>query len=197
MLWTHILTLAALYTLPGGAPVTIPATFTPDGIIVRVTVDGRGLDFLLDTGSSINSIDPGVAHDLQLVASGKHAVINGRQIDASQTTVAEMHVGPLTLKDVPTTVLPWNNDTEGARIVGILGCDFIAGSVVGIDFGKATVTLSARGLQSLRPRSDCPAPAKAALDSSDFDGIFGRNALSPFAIFLDYTNRVVYFKIEK
>ena len=41
-----------LFDLQGRASVTIPADFTPDGIIVRMNVGQRGLDLVLDSGSS-------------------------------------------------------------------------------------------------------------------------------------------------
>jgi len=123
------------------APVDIPATFGRSGIIVRVTINGRGLDFLLDSGAAGLAIDPGVAHQLGLTAYGISNQTIGGDVNISRTRVPEMGVGPLRLHDVAFSVVPINDYADGRRIVGVLGCDFIAASVVGIDFQKSTVTL--------------------------------------------------------
>jgi predicted aspartyl protease len=272
------------YTLPVGTAVTLPARFTSSGIIVRATIAGRGLDFKLDTGASSITIDPGVAHDLQLQTFGTFTGTIGGELDESETKIADMQIGPLSLKDVAASVIPLSENTDDSRIVGLLGCDFIAGSVVGIDFGQKTVTLypsagfnpfavgatvrrsidvddclpriagsvesvpgsflidtgafttvlyknyirklpqshiggdaDIRGIMAvggavhtqevmvsdlvLGPvqfkSAEVTEPLTSTFDIRDYDGIFGRNALSPFAIYLDYTNRVVYFKLEK
>jgi predicted aspartyl protease len=122
-------------------PMVIPATFARSGIIVRVTINGRGLDFLLDSGASGLAIDPGVAHQLGLSAYGVTNQTIGGDVDLSRTRVPEMQVGPLQLKDVAFTVVPLSRYEDGLRIVGILGCDFIASAIVGIDFQKSTVTM--------------------------------------------------------
>jgi predicted aspartyl protease len=122
-------------------PMDIPATFGRSGIIVRVTINGRGLDFLLDSGASGLAIDPGVAHQLGLTTYGISNQTIGGDVDISHTRVPELQVGPLHLKDVVFSVVPLSRYEDGARIVGILGCDFIASAVLGIDFQKATVTM--------------------------------------------------------
>ncbi|HET9392255.1 MAG TPA: aspartyl protease family protein [Candidatus Rubrimentiphilum sp.] len=128
-----------LYTID--KPLSIPATFGRSGIIVRVTVNGRGLDFLLDSGAGGLAIDPGVAHQLGLTTYGRSNQTIGGEVDVSRTRIPELDVGPLKLHDVAFSVIPMNYYTDGVRIVGILGCDFIASSIVGIDFQKSTVTL--------------------------------------------------------
>ena len=122
-------------------PMDIPATFGRSGIIVRVTINGRGLDFLLDSGASGLAIDPGVAHQLGLTTYGISNQTIGGDVDISRTRVPQMQVGPLHLKDVTFSVVPLSRYEDGSRIVGILGCDFIASGVLGIDFQKSTVTI--------------------------------------------------------
>lgn len=122
-------------------PLVVPATFGRSGIIVRVTINGRGLDFILDSGASGLAIDAGVAHRLGLTTYGVSNQTIGGDIDISRTRVPEMQVGSLQLKDVAFSVVPLSRYEDGVRIVGILGCDFIASAVVGIDFKKSTVTL--------------------------------------------------------
>ncbi len=138
----------ALYTID--KPVVIPAVFSKSGIVVRVTINGRGLDFLLDSGASGLAIDPGVAHQLGLTAYGVTNQTIGGDVDISRTRIPDLSVGPLHLHDVAFSVVPISHYAEGSRIVGVLGCDFIASSVLGIDFQKSTVTLYPSGFD---PRS--------------------------------------------
>lgn len=133
----------ALYTID--KPIVIPAVFSNTGIVVRVTINGRGLDFLLDSGASGLAIDPGVAHQLGLTAYGITNQTIGGDVDISRTRVPDLFVGPLHLHDVAFSVVPISHYAEGSRIVGILGCDFIASAVLGIDFQKSTVTLYSPG----------------------------------------------------
>jgi predicted aspartyl protease len=128
-----------LYTIDN--PLVIPATFGRNGIVVRVTINGRGLDFLLDSGAGGLAIDPGVAHQLGLASYGVTNQTIGGDVNISRTRVPELDVGPLHLHDVAFSVVPISVYADGVRIVGILGCDFIASAVVGIDFQKSTVTL--------------------------------------------------------
>ncbi len=133
----------ALYTID--KPVVIPAAFSKSGIVVRVTMNGRGLDFLLDSGASGLAIDAGVAHQLGLSAYGLTNQTIGGDVNISRTRVPDMLVGPLHLHDVAFSVVPISHYAEGSRIVGILGCDFIASAVIGIDFQKSTLTLYPSG----------------------------------------------------
>lgn len=133
----------ALYTID--KPVVVPALFTQSGIVVRVTIDGRGLDFLLDSGASGLAIDPGVAHQLGFTTYGVTNQTIGGDVNISRTRVPNLVVGALQLHDVAFSVVPISRYVEGARIVGVLGYDFIASSVLGIDFQKSTVTLYPSG----------------------------------------------------
>jgi predicted aspartyl protease len=129
----------ALYTI--NKPIVIPATFSTGGIIVRATIQGRGLDFLLDSGASGLAIDPGVAHQLGLTSYGLTNQTIGGDVNISRTRVPDLFVGPLHLHDVAFSVVPISHYVDGSRIVGVLGCDFIASSVLGIDFQKSTIML--------------------------------------------------------
>lgn len=136
-----------LFTLSGSAPVVLPARFTTDGIAIAATIAGRTYEFTLDTGASTSAIDPGTAHALGLTSTHKTTVrgvrseIAGGTYDRSFTRVAEMTVGPLSLHDVPLEEIPMDKVNTDDGVVGLLGCNFIAGSVVAIDLNAGTVTL--------------------------------------------------------
>lgn len=123
------------------SPTVVPAKFTAKGIVVRVMVGTRGLDFLLDSGASGLFIDPGVAHDLGLRGYGRTSQTIGGDIDISKTRIPELHIGALELHDVAFNEAPLSQYADGDRIVGILGYDFIASAILGIDFQKTSITL--------------------------------------------------------
>ena len=133
-----------LFAFTESKPYVAPARFTREGIVVRIAVGVRKLDFLLDTGSTDIVIDPGVAHQLGLPRYGKSNVTIGGDVDFSETLVPDLTLGPLHGKDVAFAVLPVNIEVddrkENREIVGLLGFDFLSTSVVAIDFKKETVT---------------------------------------------------------
>jgi hypothetical protein len=133
-----------LFSLPGNKPLVLPARFESDGIVIRATINGRGLDFLLDSGSDSLMIDPGIAHDLGLPSYGIDRQTMGGDVDISRTRIPSMSIGPLQLRDVVFEITPLSMQTDDARVVGILGCDFLASAIVGIDFKRQTVTLYPR-----------------------------------------------------
>lgn len=163
-----------LYTVE--QPTLIPATFGRNGIVVRVSINGRGLDFLLDTGAGGLVIDPGVAHQLGLTTYGRSNQTIGGDVDISRTRIPQIDVGPLHLHDVAFSVVPMSAYVDGVRIVGILGCDFIASAVMGVDFQKSTLTLypasfdpHALGMFSLPLQMDDGVPRVQA----SFEGVPG------------------------
>jgi predicted aspartyl protease len=163
-----------LYTID--QPLPIPATFGRDGIIVRVNVKGRGLDFLLDSGAGGLAIDPGVAHQMGLTSYGRSTTTIGGEINVSRTRIPERDVGPLKLHDIAFSEIPMSYYADGQRIVGILGCDFIASAIVGIDFQHSTVTLypssfdpRALGMFTLPLQMDDGVPRVQA----SFEGVLG------------------------
>ncbi len=132
----------ALVSFPAGvASVVLPAQFGRSHVDVRVTVAGRGLDFILDTGASGIVMDREVAHELGLREYGtRSAVIAGRYTTA-RTIVPELRVGELTMRDVAVQLVPqgWNTD-PGVKEVGLLGFDFLAELGLTIDYEHQRVT---------------------------------------------------------
>ncbi len=134
-----------IFTTPSNSPVQVPARFTPQGIIIRAIVNGRGLDFLLDSGASGLFIDPGVAHELGLTAFGRSAeTIGGGDIDYGRVRIAKMTIGSLDLNNVVFTTAPMDDTVGGSRIVGLIGFDFLASGIFGIDFKAQRLTLYPR-----------------------------------------------------
>lgn len=136
---------ASLFSFPSDKPVALPAVFNRGSIIVRLTINGRGLDFLFDSGSSGIFIDPGVAHELGLKTYGRVTGTIGGNFDESRTIVPDVSVGDLHMKNVEFGVAPISDNYPLVKVVGLLGYDFIASAIIGADYGASTLTAYPHG----------------------------------------------------
>ncbi|GAC1571813.1 MAG: hypothetical protein NVS3B7_02200 [Candidatus Elarobacter sp.] len=145
---------------PAVRTVALPAQFGRAHIVVRVTIGGRGLDFLLDTGASGIFIDAAVAHELGLEAYGQRSTVGAGRYATARTIVREMRVGDLVMHDVAAQTIPqgWN-ESGGMKSVGLLGYDFLAELGVTIDYEHEQVTVVRRS--DFQPPTD---PHTTALD---------------------------------
>jgi predicted aspartyl protease len=135
----------ALVEFPAGATsVALPARAARDVFVVRLTIGGRGCDFMLDTGASGIVIDDDVASALHLTAYG--ATSNGANAGryVSRTVVAShVAVGDLSMHDVVMRTIPHlgaERSTDDFRIVGLLGFDFIDAVSLKLDYDAGTIT---------------------------------------------------------
>jgi predicted aspartyl protease len=126
---------------PGVTSVPLPVKFGSEHVFVRITIGGRGLDFVLDTGSSGITLDNEVARQLGLTAYGTHSAITAGRYTTARTIVPEMRVGQLSMKDVAVQLVPDGaNEAFGVKTVGLLGFDFLAELGVTIDYEHQRVT---------------------------------------------------------
>lgn len=133
-----------LFTYAGDTPLQIPARFTRDGILIRLTIDGRGMDFVLDSGASGLFMDPGAAVELGLKPVGRYTQTVGRDVDEGRVRVPHITLGALSIDDAVFHTIPFDHDMGGSRVVGLVGFDFLASGIFGIDLKKQTVTLYPR-----------------------------------------------------
>jgi len=126
----------------GKGSVDLPATFIDGEIVVRITVGGRGLDFVLDTGARGITIDNGVARELGLQTYGEYRDFAAGPYTSGHARIPEMRVGDLTMHDVAVQLAPETGD-DGAfvKTVGLLGFDFLAELGVTIDYEHQRVTV--------------------------------------------------------
>lgn len=157
----------SLFDLAGRDAVVIPARFTDDGIIVRVWIKGRGLDCLLDSGSSDLVLDRGVADELGLASSGEVRMSYAGDIAIANARAPDLSVAGLTARDVAVSTvrldehfstLPRGAEFPDTRIVGLLGTDFIGSGALEIDFKNKTVTLRRSASPDLANRGWSPLP---------------------------------------
>ncbi|HET6276598.1 MAG TPA: aspartyl protease family protein [Candidatus Cybelea sp.] len=133
-----------LFDLSGRDSVVIPARFTDEGIVVPVSIGGRGLDFLLDSGDSDLLIDPGIARELGMTPMGAVRMSFAGDFILANARAADLSIGELRAKNVALSTanfsewLWWHPDH---RVVGLLGGDLIAAGALEVDFEKKVVTL--------------------------------------------------------
>lgn len=131
----------SLFTFSSLDPVVLPTEFDHARIFVRLTINGRGLDFLLDSGAAGIFIDPGAAHQLGLPTYGKRSETMGGNLDISQTIVPLVTIGSIQLKNAVFDIAPVGGEEgAGTRAVGLIGYDFLASATIGVDFKNETVT---------------------------------------------------------
>jgi Aspartyl protease len=129
------------FDLGGRSSVAIPADLSDGRIVVRLNVGSRGLDFILDSGASVSVIDAGVAAQLGLPLFDTHRGSFGGDFTDSKTRIPQLTIGDITAANVPMTVIAHQEQSDTRRVVGLLGCDFIASGALLIDYGTKTVTL--------------------------------------------------------
>ncbi len=122
------------FAFAGDAPVEVPATFTEDGIIVRLTIAGRGLDFVLDSGASGVAIDRATAQSLGLTLHGRNVATIGGDFSLSEARIPDVAIGSLHARDLAVDVIPFAAPVGDMKVVGLLGSDFFASGAVTVDF---------------------------------------------------------------
>jgi hypothetical protein len=133
---------AAVIFPSGVNDVALPVQFVDEHIVVRVEIDGRGLDFLLDSGAPVTEIDDTVARQLGLPI-GPFSFPAGdplRAPGADGTIIPAMRIGGLTLHDVPAALSRFRPQFgPSTRIVGGIGYDLLSAVVAKIDYVHDTV----------------------------------------------------------
>ncbi|HEY5425202.1 MAG TPA: aspartyl protease family protein, partial [Candidatus Tumulicola sp.] len=122
------------------AATDIPDRTTRAGFVVRVNLDGRGLDFLLDSASDESILDRNVAHDLNLPTYGQTTKLaDGRPV-TYRTTLADADVAGIHLRNFTVSCSDFAYDPDSRiRIVGVLGYDFFAANVLHFDFANGRI----------------------------------------------------------
>lgn len=131
-----------LFAFSSTAPVVVPAEFTSKGIIVRVTIEGRGLDFKLDSGASDIVLDEGVARQLGLTISDVHKGSFSGDYSAGRSRAPNFSVGSLHAQNVAITTIPFSQRIGPTKVVGLLGGDFFASERVAVRFQNETLAVS-------------------------------------------------------
>jgi predicted aspartyl protease len=135
---------AKLVQFPAGKQsIKLPAQIVYGDIIVRVNIGDRGLDFILDSGSSGIAIDSDVARQLGLTRFGESVETTAGSYIQTRAIVPDMRIGDIHLTNVMVDSLPFQSQENfSTKAVGLLGYDFIANAVLKIDYDHGTVEAS-------------------------------------------------------
>ncbi len=175
-----------LFDLSGRDAVVIPARFTDHGIVVRASIAGRGLDFLLDSGSSELVVDRSLADQLGMKSTGAVRQSFAGDYTVSSALAPDLSLAGLTAHNVAFSTIPldaissaigFDEKLAGEQIVGLLGTDLIGSGALEVDFQSKTLTLyrqtpsdlAQRGWSALPLRLDYAVP----LIQGAFSGVPG------------------------
>jgi len=137
---------------PGVDSVVLPTIFgRGNHIYVRLTVDGTGYDFLLDSGAGVGiSVDPSAVAKMHLKTfNAMQNSANAGRIDTATARIDSLAIGPLTMHDIVVREIPFTNEDAGVKGVGLLGFDFFAELGVAIDYEHQTVTVHRYGTYTI------------------------------------------------
>ncbi len=122
--------------------VELPAHFRYDTVTVRLTINGRGLDFELATGAPESLIDRDVARELDLPTFGQLTTTAKGDNLGYDTQIEHATIGSLALTNFGVRALEFNyHASQDTKVVGLLGYDFLSNAFVKIDYPNEKVTL--------------------------------------------------------
>ena len=172
--------------------VHLPAHIVNNRIYVRLDIAGRGLDFLLDSGSSTINIDAAVAREIGLGIVGRAAQTVAGTYATGRVIVPNVGIGTLAMHDVVMHTVPIDQREKTVRVVGLLGFDFFDAVGLKIDYANGAVDAYRPGLIS-PPANAIPvdvtlntgAPVAHAMfgDASGEDFVVDTGAAFPFVLF--------------
>jgi hypothetical protein len=137
-----------------------PSSYFKSHIVVRVIINGRGLDFALDSGASGILIDKDVATELGLKRYGISGQTLEGEADRSRVVIPELHIGDLVMRNIAAYSVPFGMRTaDTEKVVGLLGFDFIASVGLKVDWDKRQVTAFPLGTM-LMPATSVTIPLK-------------------------------------
>lgn len=108
-------------------------------VLVPVQIEGRSLNFLLDTGSTASAIDPAVAEALGLMSQGKEEVLkNFRRIQADTVEVASLKLGKSSFNRVKLAEINLApiSGAVGTPVDGVLGADILEGFIFKVAYSR-------------------------------------------------------------
>ena|GEM_PF-434817 len=117
--------------------VRLPGRFVNGLFVVRVGVNGKPYDFLLDSGAAGIVVDPSIAELAGIERLGNRIGATIGSYAESTAIVNTLSVGALKMQHVVTRVVPvpFRID-ERTRVVGLLGFDFFADAIVHVDYDR-------------------------------------------------------------
>ena len=152
-----------------GAIAAVPLTPISDGhLLVPVFVDGKGpYPFMLDTGADTSGVYQWFADEARLKPTGTSIATSGMTgtVNMREYRVASFKMDGHVLRGVTAYALP--NRHDGAKIAGVLGNDFMDGTVTVFDFPCGQVTVHSKPADAAAIAGTAPAPVVARRPADD------------------------------
>jgi predicted aspartyl protease len=133
------------FAIAGGKTSSVlPFRLINNHLYIQASVEGRPVQFLLDSGG-LNALTPAAVARLGLKAEGSlqlHGV--GGSEDVSLTHVKEVRTGDVSLREQTFFVLPLKGvaEAEGMEVDGMLGFELFKRLVVRVDYAAQTLTFT-------------------------------------------------------
>jgi len=145
--------------------VSLPARIEADRIILTAQIGKHKVNFLMDSGSSGILLNRDVADATGVQSFGTMTEITAGQYTASDAMIPKIDFGVATMTNASAETAPYSEWTSsGTPIAGLMGYDFIAGSVIHVDYEHGTV-------QAIAPGSFTPPAGAVALPIRLDDGV--------------------------
>lgn len=114
---------------------------TAPTVVVRLNVNGRGLDFAVSAGEPQTLIDFDVARELGLPAFGQTTHADGENV-SYDTILPAADVGGLMLRNLAVRATPFHYHlSDETKVVGVIGVDVLSSGVFKIDYENGTMDL--------------------------------------------------------
>lgn len=121
----------------------MPARLVHGQLIIPVQLDGKPLDFLVDTGSEGSMVTPEAADRLGLARNPQRTTTihgTGGTLVSANADVRRFEVGAITLSDQSLAVGPVPSG-EASGVAGLLGTDWLGDFDVDLDIPRRRVAL--------------------------------------------------------
>ncbi|MBN2348453.1 MAG: clan AA aspartic protease [Bacteroidales bacterium] len=120
-------------------------------IFVRVHINGREANFIVDTGASKTVVDWNIS-DLEFYDNKPSeklhaAAVDNGQLKTRNAKLSSLQIGNIFIRDLEVAAIDLSHinklysDYSDAKISGLLGSDFLYKHKVIINFGNSTITI--------------------------------------------------------
>jgi len=127
----------------GVTSVDVPVRIVDGAIIVRVRIQGRGVDLQVDSGAGGIFLNRGLVNQLKLPTFGFQTETKPGQYAPSETIVPEIQIGNLRMRNVYAMSLSWYAEPdETTEVEGLIGFDLLAGGFTKLDYLNQLLSIS-------------------------------------------------------
>jgi hypothetical protein len=136
-----------------------------DRVIVTVQLGMHKVNLQLDSGASQILLNRAVADATGVKSYGQKTEVTAGQYLASDSLIPKIDFGVATMRNVAAMTAPYVEETyDGTPVAGLMGYDFIAGSVLHIDYLNGKV-------EAIAPSAFTPPAGAVALPIRLDDGV--------------------------